>query len=765
MINLLFLAVSATFGVTAYSFFGWKVTICIALFLAFVLYKAGYRQVILQISAIALFFAAAYLADYLRHTSYTGSETSFRISLADIPDIDGNLLRASVHSDSGEKLQFRYTISTAEEKRLLEKKAEVGLSCPVKGTLEKAEPNRNINSFNYQEYLRQQGTYWILYAGTFSLKNCTFEKGDILQSIKRIRGKGIDYVETHFPVDTKGFVSALLFGEQKEINEEELSDFQRLGLVHLLAISGLHVSFLAGMVFYSGIRLGVTRERMNLALLILLPIYVILSGASPSVWRACLMAMLFFLLSLAKKNLSITKSIIIVYISLLFIQPYMLFDIGFQLSFAAAFSMIMSSAIFSRSESKILQLFMISFICQLSTLPILTFHFYEISVLGVLLNIVFVPLYSFLLPFSIAAFIIHIVYPPAGDFFIYFLNMVFTLSNEAAGLAARLPLASIAFGKPTFIIMLLLVGSLLLFFIFWDLSSFKTAKYYLAALALIMSFQLHIEKMSPYGEVVFIDIGQGDAILIKLPFDRGNYLIDTGGRLLFKQESWKKRRKSFTTGKDIIVPLLKSKGVDRLDKLILTHPDADHIGSTGEIIEEITVKEMIIGRGTEQEYVEKGVIEKARAAGLKITTVQRGDQWKMGDAAFYILHPYREEENPNESSVIIYAVFGGQRWLFTGDLGVEGEEQILKVFPHLRADVLKAGHHGSKTSTSDMLLDHLKPRTAIISAGKRNRYGHPHAEVVEALQRRRITIYRTDINGGILYRFSDDGGTFSSVLP
>ncbi|CAH0347074.1 DNA internalization-related competence protein ComEC/Rec2 [Bacillus sp. CECT 9360] len=765
MNNLLFLAVSATLGVTAFSFFGWKVSFCIIFFLSFVYYKNGYRAVLLQVITIVLFLSAASVADHLRSPFYTGTETSFQIIFTEIPDIDGNILRAEVRSDADEKLQLRYIIPTLDEKQLLEHQAAVGLSCPVKGSLEEPETERNVNSFDYRNYLKQQGIYWILSVERFSFHDCFFEKGNILHSIKKIRSAGIVYVEKHFPRETSGYVSALLFGEQKEINEDELAIFQRLGLVHLLAISGLHVSFLAGIIFYAGIRLGVTREMMSLSMLTFLPIYVILSGASISVWRACLMAMIFFLLLYLKKHIPITKSMIIVYLSLLFIQPYMLFNIGFQLSFAAAFSIILSSAIVPRYKSRAVQLFMVSFVCQMSTVPILLFNFYEVTILGVFLNILFVPLYSILLPFSILAFLIHIVYPPAGDFFIYFLDLIITASNEVAGFVSIMPLASVAFGKPSFFLMLMLVLAILVFFIGWDLSAFKTVKYLSAAIALLLVFQLYIEKLNPFGEVIFIDIGQGDAILIKLPFDKGNYLIDTGGRLMFKQEAWKQRRSSFNTGKDIIVPLLKSKGIGRLDKLILTHPDADHIGGVKEVIQEIDVEEIVIGRGSEKDYIREEFIDTAKAKKITFTAVKRGDRWKAGEATFYILNPYREEEDKNESSIVMYAEFGGQRWMFTGDLGMDGEKEIHKVFPNLRADVLKAGHHGSKTSTSESFLDRLQPRIAIISAGKENRYGHPHPEVMEALNERRIHIYRTDKDGAVSYRFTKRSGTFSSVLP
>ncbi|RFU65776.1 DNA internalization-related competence protein ComEC/Rec2 [Peribacillus glennii] len=765
MATLLLMAVSATLGVTAFSFFGWEFIICTLVFLLLVFYRGNACAVLLQAATLMLFFTAAFISEHLSTTSFTGQETSFNITLSEMPDIDGNMLRGSVRSDTGEKLQLRYIIKAEDEKLMLEQNMEPGLYCSVQGMLEQPESRRNENSFDYQQYLRQQGTHWILKAERFSLTNCSYGHNNIVQGIKKLRQKGLAYIERNFPEDSGGYVAALLFGEQKEINENELTVFQKLGLVHLLAISGLHVSFLSGLVFYSGIRIGITRERMSLSILVLLPIYVILSGASPSVWRACLMTMIFFLLSYYKKSLSISKSIILVYLALLLLQPYMLFNIGFQLSFAAAFSIILSGQIIKRYEGKLVQLFLVSLICQMATLPILLFHFYEVTVLGVFLNVLFVPLYSLLLPYSTVTLAIHVCFPPAGQIFLSFLSLIISASNGAANFASKLPLASVAFGKPSMIIMILLVSGMLLLFICWDASLRVKTGYCFAWMILLLFFQLHIEKLDPTGEIAFIDVGQGDSVFIRLPFDKGNYLIDTGGRINFEQEEWERRRSSFNTGTDIILPFLKSKGIGRLDKLILTHPDADHIGSVREVAGGIGVSEMIIGKGSEQEYLKRQFDVLAVASNIRVKTVQMGNQWKAGAYTFYILNPFRAEEDKNESSIVIYAELGGKRWLFTGDLGVEGEEAIIRRYPDIRADILKAGHHGSKTSTSELLLDVLKPTTAIISAGKGNRYGHPHAQVTKSLKKRKIVVYRTDENGGITYRFKGKQGTFSTVLP
>ena len=263
--------------------------------------------------------------------------------------------------------------------------------------------------------------------------HCRTTNSSIVTKLKNFRHQGIAYINEYFPSTSSGFVTALLLGDQTYIDEVVLTNYQRLGIVHLLAISGLHVSFLTGMLFFVGIRLGVTRERMMVILLIFLPVYAILSGAAPSVLRACCMAMLFISLLLWKKRMSAIMSIGIVYLVFLFIQPNMLSNIGFQLSFAVTFAIMMSLLIFQKYPQKTLQLLIISVVCQLAALPILLYHFYEVSVLGILLNVLYVPLYSsVLLPFSILALLTHIVLPPIGNILIIGLDKTFQLCNGLA---------------------------------------------------------------------------------------------------------------------------------------------------------------------------------------------------------------------------------------------------------------------------------------------------------------------------------------------
>ncbi|MGE7601153.1 DNA internalization-related competence protein ComEC/Rec2 [Peribacillus sp. NPDC097675] len=765
--HLLFLAVSATLGVMAHSYFSLKLLICILFFFCFLYYWSGGKGKVLTLHVVTMgiFLGSASVTDIRNQSIYEGSESHFLVTFTSQLKLDGNLLKGFITSGQGEHLLLRYKIASEQEKEGVIEHLQTGISCPVQGSLQVPEPHRNENSFDYQRYLSLQHTHWILKAHSISFSKCKKEKNSLVVSIQNFRMRGISYIKEHFPKESSGFVTALIFGDQSEIDEEDLTNYQRLGLVHLLAISGLHVSLLTGMLFYLGIRIGITRERMIFLILVFLPIYTLLSGGSPSVLRSCLMAMLFFILMLFKKRLSASVAIGVIYMVLLFLQPNMLYNIGFQLSFAVTFSIIMSSRIFLHYPQKTIQLFIISSICQLAALPILLFHFFEVSILGVLLNVLYVPLYSvILLPFSLLTVVVHLAIPPLGQLLISLINVTFMLCNRAADVATGLPMASLAFGKPSFIMMLLLVLSVLGLFVCWEVS-FRTSKLWWAMFIFLLLLQFNFQKLSPFGEVHVIDVGQGDSILIILPFNAGNYLVDTGGQITFPLEAWKKKRKTYNTAEDTIIPLLKSKGIHHLDKLILTHADADHMGSAKELIEHFKVEELIIGGWSVDQYQDKDFISVARDKGISMNMVKRGDSWKVDGAAFHVLNPYKKEENTNEASIVLYAEIGGFSWLFTGDMGESGEKELIDTYPQLRVDILKVGHHGSKTSSSIPFLEQLHPKAAIISVGKENRYGHPHDQVMETMEENKVNVFRTDEDGAIIFKYSKNGGTFRKILP
>ncbi|MEH6937192.1 ComEC/Rec2 family competence protein, partial [Bacillus sp. JJ664] len=238
---------------------------------------------------------------------------------------------------------------------------------------------------------------------------------------------------------------------------------------------------------------------------------------------------------------------------------------------------------------------------------------------------------------------------------------------------------------------------------------------------------------------------------------------DTGGIVQFNQEKWMKRKKVFSTGTDILLPILKGEGIRKIDKLIFTHGDYDHIGGAYEVLQLFPVENLLIGDKLNFGKVEQERIELAIKKGTNIQKVSEGFIWKVEDNNFQVLSPikgYVGEEN--HGSIVMKAKIGDKVWMFTGDVDKSGEQSIISKYRNVKSDVLKVGHHGSDTSTSDAFVRAVDPKFAIISVGANNRYGHPKKEVIDRLQKEKIIILRTDRDGAIFYEFKKGQGTFST---
>ncbi|MFE8696755.1 DNA internalization-related competence protein ComEC/Rec2 [Cytobacillus sp. FJAT-53684] len=729
------------------------------------------KQLFILCLIFILFLARSEIAEKANKTKFLAEETNFYVQIQEDVKIDGELFSAKGKElNRKEKLVLSYKIKTVQEKEWLSRHLKTGMACKVTGSLIEPNPSTNENAFNYKDYLNRNQMYWLLKVEQLDLSQCSPQTNSLFTFFRILRVKGITYVQENFPIETAPLAAALLFGERDFIDPDVLRSYEKLGIVHLLAISGLHVGMLAGMIYFLGIRAGIRRERMTTALLLFLPCYALLTGAAPSVIRAVFMMILF--LALRKWglfSLNTIDIISIVFIIYTFFTPYVIYDVGFQLSFGVSFSLILSAPILlPRFSNPISLLSATSFICQLAATPIMFYYFYEVSLISILANAIFIPIFSLIvLPALFFLFLLHLLFGTIINLLIHPLNLIIMWMDYGALKLSLLPFSMLTLGRPPMLIMFMYLLSTPLFFSLWE--HIKGIKRFVQILCVPFSIMLihAISHMfSPYGELTIIDVGQGDSIFIKLPYGKGNYLIDTGGNIRFNTEEWRERKEPFEVGKDVIVPFLKSKGVTRIDKLVLTHGDADHIGGAAEVINEIKVKEIILPKSQELSELEKKVLVTAKKKGIPWQFVSAGDSWESQNIIFHVLSPQEGVQlERNDQSIVLFAAIGGLKWLFTGDLEEKGEEQLVEHYNNLKIDVLKAGHHGSKTSTTPLFLDQVQPKLAVISAGKNNRYGHPHQEVLENLKERRIRILRTDIHGAITYIFSGDHGTFSAQHP
>ena len=696
-------------------------------------------------------------------SKYLAGQTQLDITFKEFPQIDGDRLRAVIITPHQEKLLFSYKISSEIGKSELSKKLRAGVSCRVSGELVQPEKNRNEHAFNYQQYLYSQNIHWIFEANEFRVGRC-LNKGNIISKLRNLRASGIKNIEENFPAETIPYASALIFGDQTAFSEEVYTAYKRIGVVHLLAISGLHIGLMAGGLHFMLIRIGLSREAVFLFLICFLPIYAVLSGGNPPVVRAVLMAVLLLFAKKWRLPLTTLDAFSISFLVFLFFDPYLIYHAGFQLSYSVSFALIMSSErILSKISSFIHQMAEISILSMLASLPILSYHFYEFSIISIIANILFVPFYSIIiLPAMLILFFLQFIHHQLFALLIHWTSHLINLSERVATAASSFKFTMLITGKPDGLGIICMLIGVSVYMLFKE----RRRNTAIAALPLILVliFQSAMIKYSPLGEVIFIDVGQGDSILIKLPYNRGIYLIDTGGRIEFPVEEWQRRRKSFRVGDDVLLPLLKSKGISKIDKLILTHNDADHMGAASELLGKIKIEEIYISPNASKKQLMAELIDSAQLSGIKVIEVKAGMGWENKTGKFQIIFPFADRYEGNNDSLVLYGVFGGLKWLFTGDAEKEAEEDMIRHYGRLDIDVLKVGHHGSRSSTTPEMIEFTTPAYAIISAGKNNRYGHPHPEVLEVLEQHQIRVFRTDAQGAVHYLFRNNSGTFRTIL-
>ncbi|WP_406686748.1 DNA internalization-related competence protein ComEC/Rec2 [Rossellomorea vietnamensis] len=677
-----------------------------------------------------------------------------KVFIDEIPTIDGSSF-VSFAKVKNEKILIRYYFDTEEEKRQF---AEVspGFVCKVKGQLAEPQHGKNPNSFDYKDYLSHQGVYWILEVQGF--EGCV-DRSTWKHGLTQLRFQGLKRIEWEFPPSTVGITQALLFGETGMITEDTMKTFRELGVVHLLAISGLHVGLLFAILHYLLLRVGLTREEASCTGILFLLCYIVLTGGSPSVVRASFMLIILILGKQTSRNIGVIDSLATVFLLMVLYEPFSVFNVGFQLSFAVSFSLVLSSRSILQRSSSFKQMVTVTLVAQLSSLPFVIYHFYEFSLIGFLTNLFYVPLFSIIiLPMAILIYLFISVGSAGLAMFPYqiLLEGIQWLSSAVASL----PFSTLVMGRPN---VFLLLGYLIL--IYFAFVGMEKGKYLSVGLLFLFTFlHLVLNNYHPYGEIVFIDVGQGDATLIDLPYNHGTYLIDAGGEIPFPKEEWEEKKNRFSVGEDILVPFLKSKGITSLDALILTHGDLDHIGGAEAVLNEMKVGELLISPGSGEKVEVDRIVKMAQEKRIPVKEVMYRDNWRGDRDGLHIVSPLDKEYEGNNDSIVLYGEIGSKKWLFTGDLEKEGERAFVTTFD-LPVDVLKVGHHGSNTSTSEAFLDETEPSVAVISAGETNRFGHPHPEVVERLKERGLTIYNTAVNGAITYRFWDKKGTFSAHLP
>ncbi|HSP23082.1 MAG TPA: DNA internalization-related competence protein ComEC/Rec2 [Planococcus sp. (in: firmicutes)] len=703
----------------------------------------------LFIQLIAITICAYVLQDLRVPTPITVASYSGELDFAGNYTIDGDSLRGFGELSGGQKVYASYRFKDAEEKAAVESSLPAS-KLAVSGVFEAVSEPSHRFSFDMARYLETNGASAMLAIEAIEGAQAqdTFY-ANMLRQRKRLGA----HINASFPAALATEAEALLIGEQQGMGIEERQIYQTLGITHLFAISGLHVAIIAGLAYFILIRLRIRKEAALLVLLVLLPLYAIMAGGAPSVLRAACMVSLVLAGRLANIRTAASSVLLGSLIFFVIWNPYAIYNIGFQLSYGAAFGIIYSRQFLARCHSTFQQGLLITSISQMTLYPILLFHFYEISLSAFFVNSIFVPLYTLIiLPVNLVALGLSLVFQPAADALFFFYGPCRGWIGDGMRWLASWPNQMWNPGRPALWQVLGLMASVLLFYSVAE-------KRFRARQLLMVLMPAALFTAMPYMDselkVTFLDVGQGDSAIIELPHRRAVYVIDTGGLLRFGTEEFRQRERPFEIGRQVVVPYLKGKGISSVDLLVISHPDADHAEGADELFKALQIRNLHLTPGSQTTpLMQELAIDVGEA---KLSYPLSGSGWTEGATRFRYLSPFDSEYSGNDDSLVLLLQHGDFRALFTGDLELAGEEKIVESYSGELAGltVLKVGHHGSKTSSGQEFLEAGMPQLSIFSTGKDNRYGHPNAEVVKRFEDLLLPVLNTADNGTIELQYQD----------
>ena len=582
----------------------------------------------------------------------------------------------------------------------------------VEGELIKPYNNTIPNNFNYKSYLSNKMIYYQLKIDNIKVIK---ESNNIIYKLKNKINKRI------LKIDKTGYLKAFILGDNSLIDDMVYESYQSIGITHLFALSGMHVSLLSGIIL-KGLK-KVNNKLKYLIVIIVLISYGFIVGYPASIKRA----ITFFIIASINKifnfKLSTLKILFITVFILIFINYKIIYDIGFLYSVITVFGIFWGSN-FIKSENIIYSSFKLSLVAFLFSLPITLACFYEINILSIIYNMFYIPFVSVILyPFCLLTFIL----PFLEKILVLLIKVMENIS---------LFLNNIDFFK---LYLDFNIGEILLFYILLlVILRYNRFKYFIL-LFLIVFIDLMIPYLDSSLYVYYLDVGQGDSSLIITPHLKEVILIDTGGKLSFDTKL--EGDKSYVS--EGTLSLLRSLGINKIDYLILTHGDYDHMGDAIYLVNNIKINKVIFNCGEYNDF-EKELMEVLEQEKINYYTCI--NELDINKNKIYFLNS-DIYDNENDNSNVTYFNFYNHNFLFMGDAGIDKEKYILDNYNLENIDFFKVGHHGSKTSSSKEFVNMINPKYSLVSVGRNNRYGHPNEEVLDIL--RDSKIYRTDENGTI----------------
>ena len=704
-------------------------------------------------------------------------ERSYRLKVkADSDEISAFILKIK-ESDlfAGCNLHNDVDIDLSELSRIL-----YGRKISCTGSFEAFDGELNPGQFDAEAYYKNEG-----YTGILDAKDIRLVKEEESFSpdiyLHRLNLAISDKYKKILGDKNAGSLSAMVLGDKRGLDEEIKELYQENSISHLLSISGLHISLLGGAVFLFLRRLKVSFSFPLITSSIILIIYGAFTGFSVSTSRAVIMMSVLFISFVIGKSYDLPSGLALAALILIVMNHRVIYQSGFLLSFFAVIGIfyIMPELLYifkvdiyhKRGIIKGLHLLLASIISSISillaTLPIILNNFYEVSLTGIILNIIVIPLMSLVVITGLLGGFVALVSETVGSFILGITHYILNLYTLFCRLGDRLTFLRLIIGKPDkWQIVLYYLILVIVFYLLalkrrenkLDLLKNNLSKEYntskrivVTGLMTFTSFLIIAYKPREFS-INMLDIGQGDCFVVN---DGNNdiYISDCGSTTVQN------------VGKTRLLPFLKSKGWGKVDTIFISHMDKDHVNGVNDLLKcaEITIGRIIISAIYKSDKLNCEELEElkelAKMRDIKLFYMKKGDEIVGKDISFRCIYPTGEEdiEDQNEASIVMRMDYKGLSMLFTGDIAGSTEEKIIDSSDEdiLDCDILKVCHHGSKNSSTDDFLKKVNPKLYLISCGLMNRYGHPHRDALSRMTEEGGRILRTDHMGGTQIKLAD----------
>ena len=655
------------------------------------------RYIFKILTILSLIITIIYTKYYPFKSVFNNNDTEF-IGIVEDYIIKDNQIKISLKSKERIIVTYKYTGKVFNN-------LSYGDKIKVTGVLKEPSTNNIFNNFNYKKYLYNKKIYYIIEASKIDK---TQNNNNHIYTIKNLLYTRINSLKS------SNYIKALLFGDNK-LDKEIKTSYQINGISHLFSVSGFHINFITSIIYFYLDRVTYNKKIKYITVDIFLVLYLLLCNTT-SLLRCTVMNILLSINHLLKLNIKKIDIVLLTLILCIIINPFIIYDIGFIYSYTISFFLILYKNKY-KTNNKLLKIIYISLISFLVSLPINIYTSYEINFLNIILNIIIVPIVSLiLLPLSLLTLIF-----PILDNILY---LITSILEKISLYTSNINIFKQILSKPSIIL-------IIIYYLVIILILSKNKHYYLILILLI--FHKTIPLYNSNLEVVMFDVGEADSMLISTPSKKVNILIDTG------------------RGIDInnIIIYLKSIGISKLNYLIITHGDEDHIGGALYLIDNFKVDNVILNKGDYTE-LEVELITHLKNKNIKYTN--NINKIPLLGSYMYLLNT-KKFSNENDNSIVTYFEYQKYKFLFMGDSSSKTEEYLINNYNLTNISFLKVGHHGSNTSSSPLFINKITPKVSLISVGRNNFYHHPNKEVLTNLSN--SVIYRTDINKSIKIKINN----------